>query len=198
MPRTLSALAAAMLVLVAATGCTDPAEARRAAQQATLTSQLQEADSARLLAGQAVAAQERQVQALTEGLSEVRAESAELQRRVQAFMMEHKMAVAAIAAGAAGGSVALDDSGRFTQEARDIGALVGLAAVGWAMFNMEEVLHVGNQLVKAESAGRALARREAELGQELDAERGALQAAQASYQRIHQQAAGLRTALATL
>jgi hypothetical protein len=194
----LCTLALAAAVLLGATACTDPREERRAAERATLASQLQEADAARALARQEVGARTRQVQAFEDELGTLRARAAELKRNVQAYMMEHKMAVAAIAAGAVGAGTALDDSGQFTEDARAVGAVVGLVAVGWALFNMEEVVHVGSELANAESAGQSMAERDATLLQALAGERDALQQAQARYQQVNVQAASLRDALSTM
>lgn len=190
---------AAVAALLAASACTDPREAQRAAelatQRTTLNSQLQEADSVRSMASQAVVARQRSVQALDEELSSLQSKAAWHQRAVEAFMMDHKMAVAALAAGAAGGLLALDDSGSVSQEAREIGAVVGIVALGWALFNQDEVLQVANELVKAESTQQALNGRIEVLQQNLAAERDELQQAQTVLERVNQQASSIRTAL---
>lgn len=201
MTHPLRHAAAAVLTLVTlltVTGCENAQEARRAAERTVLASQIHESDAARALASQAVVAHGRQVQAMTDELGGLQSEAAELRRRVQAFMMEHKMAVAALAAGAAGGLAALDDSGRVAQEAREVGAAVSFAAAVWAAFNMEEVLQVADQLVKADAVLGNLGRRQATLSQALATEQGLQQDAQAALDRINAQASGLRTALASL
>ena len=201
MTHPLRHAAAAVLTLVtllAVTGCENAQEARRAAERTVLASQIHESDAARALASQALVAHGRQVQAINDELGGLQSEAAELRRRVQSFMMEHKMAVAALAAGAAGGLAALDDSGRVAQEAREVGAAVSFAAAVWAAFNMEEVLQVADQLVKADAALSNLGRRQATLTQALATEQGLQQDAQATLDRINAQASGLRTALASL
>ena len=198
----LCAAAAAVAVLIAASACTDSREVQRATQLASqrmaLSSQLQEVDTARTLASQALAAQIRRVEVLGEVLAAIQYKAAAHQRAVRAFMLDHKMAVAALAAGAAGGPAALDDSGSVSQEAREMGAVVGMVAIGWALFNMEEVLQVASELVKAESAAQALAERAKTLAQALGSEREALQQSQAGYERAIQQVAGIRSALQSL
>jgi hypothetical protein len=189
------ALAAAVLL---GTACTDPREERRAAERAALSSQLQEADSARALASQDVAGRTSRVQALESEIGTLRAQAAEHKRNVQAFMTNHKMAVAAIAAGVVGAGTVLDDSGQFSEDARAVAAVVGLVAVGWALFNMDEVVQVGSELAKAESAAKSMANRDATLLQALAGERDALQQAQARYQQVNVQAASIRNALTTL
>jgi hypothetical protein len=188
--------------LLATSACTDTKEAQRIAEltarRTALISQLQDVDAARVQANHVLVEQAQRVESLSEEAAQVQAKAAQHKRAINAFMMDHKMAVAAIAVGAAGGTVALDDSGRFTQEARDIGTVVGFVAIGWALFNTEEVAHVASELVKAEAAQQALGSRADALAHSLAAQRQGLAQAEAGLVRFSQQAVSIRTALQTL
>ena len=198
MTLRLANLSLAVALMLTAAACTDPREQRRATERATLTSQLQETDATYAQAAQAVQAHSRQVQALQDEGSSLQAQAARLKREVQAFMMDHKMAVAALAAGVAGAGMALDDSGQFTEEARTLAGVVGMVAVGWALFNMEEVAQVASELMKAESMAKALADRRRAVASALADEQAALQQAQSLHQQVQGRLATLRTALAAL
>jgi hypothetical protein len=135
---------------------------------------------------------------LRQELRELQMQSANLHRQVQAFMPDHKMAVAALVAGAAGAGAALDDGGRFTQSAREVGAFVGVLVVGWALFNCEEVAQGAFELAQAESAAQALAAREARTREALDGATGDLSAARSRHQLASDEAGRLRAALESL
>lgn len=191
-------LALVVALVLTAVACTDPREQRRSAQRTALTSQLQETDAAYAQAVQAMQAHSRQLQALQDERSGLQSQAARLKREVQTFMMDHKMAVAALAAGVAGTGMALDDSGQFTDEARTVAGVVGIVAVGWALFNMEEVAQVASELMKAEAMAKALADRQRAVASALADEQAALQQAQALHQQVQGRLATLRTALAAL
>ena len=76
--------------------------------------------------------------------------------RVMAYMMDHKMAVVALAAGGGGLSVALDKSNRFTEEAKNVGGVVAGIAVLYALAHMDEVSDVVKNLNNADAQVRVL------------------------------------------
>ncbi|MBL8331041.1 MAG: hypothetical protein JNJ71_19545 [Rubrivivax sp.] len=192
---TLTVLAAASLTII---GCTDPRVAEREAQRAQLSSQLVEADAGYLLAVQAVAGHQQRLEGLQQSAADIDGRRRELDRNVEAFMLNHKMAVAALVAGVAGGQVAFDSNGSYSAEARDVAAVVGLLAVGWALFNMDEVMHVASELAKADSFSTQLRREQESLAQALAAERQLLAQAQAQLAQSGQRVQGIRTSLASL
>lgn len=195
--RLAIAIAATTLVLNLA-ACGGAEEARRAAAQATLTSELQDVDGLRQRVVQQVAALERRAADLDAEVARLQEQAQAIERGTAEYMMSHKMAVAALAAGAAGGLAALDDRGQLTQEARGIGAAVGLVALGWALFNMDDVLAVADALLRADQALKANAQGQASLRQSMGEVRQQLAGAQAELQRIQQAAQGLRQRLASV
>ena len=70
---------------------------------------------------------------------------------VDNYMMNHKMAIAAIGAGVGGAAIAIDADNEFSDEAQTAASVVGLAATIWGLANFEEVSSVASELAKASS-----------------------------------------------
>lgn len=81
---------------------------------------------------------------------------ADYEQRVEAYLMDHKMAVASIAAGFGGAAVAFDPNNQFNQEVKDVAAIVGTIAAVYALFNMDELIEVGDVLLQADVNVRSL------------------------------------------
>ncbi len=71
------------------------------------------------------------------------------QTRVNDYMMDHKMAIAALAAGVAGAGVAFDGSNEFSEDAKGLGGATAVIAGLWALANYEEVIEVADRMAKA-------------------------------------------------
>jgi predicted nucleic acid-binding Zn-ribbon protein len=101
------------------------------------------------------------VRAVAERQARITSLETELQKRelalqqfrsqVEAYMMNHKMAVAAIAAGVGGTSVALSDDNAFSSDAKAVAGVVGFIAALWAIENASEVGEVLDQMVQADA-----------------------------------------------
>ncbi len=76
-------------------------------------------------------------------------QQADHQTRVNEYMMDHKMAIAALAAGVAGAGVAFDESNEFSEDAKGLGGATAVIAGLWALANYEEVIEVADRMAKA-------------------------------------------------
>jgi peptidoglycan hydrolase CwlO-like protein len=82
-------------------------------------------------------------------VSQLEAELDDFQRRVRSYMMNHKMAVAAIAAGLVGGGVALESGNAFSQDIKNAGGVIAAIAALYALNNAGEVTEVLDQIMQA-------------------------------------------------
>ena len=96
------------------------------------------------------------VEALKERESIQEAELNEYQARVEGYMLDHKMAVAALVAGVGGAGVALDTSNSFSQDAKDVGGTLAAIAAIWALANLDEVSDVLKTLNEADAHVRTM------------------------------------------
>lgn len=135
-----------MLSSVLLSSCTDPKEARR---QFLLT-EMRQLEHNYALVAQDMASKQQHVGFLQNKLQQQRSELSDYRRQVEAYISNHKLAVAALAAGAGGAAVAYDPNNEFSDEARGTAALVGLVAGFYALSNHEEVLQVADQLMQAD------------------------------------------------
>jgi len=76
-------------------------------------------------------------------------QQADHQTKVNDYMMDHKMAIAALAAGVAGAGVALDEQNEFSDDAKTLGGVTAFIAGIWALANHEEVIEVADRMAKA-------------------------------------------------
>lgn len=90
---------------------------------------------------------EQQLAALQEQLERAITERDEFKEKVNRYMKAHPQAVAAILAGALGSKAVLDENLR--PEARTIGAIYALIALGWALEHSEELRMVADELSQA-------------------------------------------------
>ncbi len=143
-----------LLVVIALflASCSDP----NAARKQVLGSELKEADSQYALLSQTVSSRRSDLVKLEQGLSEQRAKLGEYKGRVLAYMMDHKMATAAIVAGVGGAAVAWDPKNEFSEEAKEIGTVGAVVAAIWALANLEEVTQVAGELAKADVNRKSL------------------------------------------
>lgn len=92
---------------------------------------------------------ESELSVLNQERIRVEAERARHDTAVTAYLMNHKMATAAIVAGVGGTGVALDSSNEFSEEAEQIGAGMATMAAIYAIANFEEVAEVTNEMANA-------------------------------------------------
>ena len=82
---------------------------------------------------------------------QLESELTDYERKVEAYLMNHKMAVASIVAGFGGSAVAMDTSNEFTTEMKEVAAIVGVIGAVYALFNMDEIIEVGDVLMQADT-----------------------------------------------
>lgn len=158
-----------LVIGLIALACTDPEARARAAEARAL-------EDERPLAVQRVLLAERALSLLADEHGVTTAEAAALRSDVLSYMARHKLAVAALAAGAGGAGVAFDQSNTFSSEAKQTAAVVAGVAAIYALGNAAEVAAVGTTLWDADRRLDALYARADSLGtlwQERQAEAGA-------------------------
>jgi len=133
------------LFAIVLAGCQDP----NAVERQLLISELQEVERRHALASQQISERRSATHRSETRLKALRSELADYEGRVQAFMMNHKMAIAALTAGTGGTAVALDPTNEFSDEARQVGGIVGAIGAFYCLSNFEECSHVGDQLTQA-------------------------------------------------
>ena len=141
-----------LITFFAAVSCSDPNEAKRQ----YLSAEIERIGKNYQLAAQELPSKQQRVNFLQEKLQEQNAELADYNRKFNAYIMDHKMAVAAIAAGVGGTAIAYDPNNEFSDEVQVVSGIVGLFAVAWALGNMEEVAQVADQLAQADQYVKSL------------------------------------------
>lgn len=139
-------LCAAITTLTLA-ACSDPNAERKQA----LTAELQQVGQEYTVLSQAVAGRKTTVTTIERQLMNLESERSDYKRTVTAYMMNHKLAVAALALGLGGASVALDADNEFSDEAEGLGTVAVAIAAVYALANAEEVAEVADRLVQADS-----------------------------------------------
>ena len=190
--RKAALFTAACCMVIASTGCTP--DTRRTQLQSQLDNLTGECNRAR----QAVTDQQSMLVSLNQRLTQERSQLQEYNAGVQGYMMQHKMAVAALVAGVAGTVPWINDNGTYSEDAKEIGAAITAIAVIWALSNMDEVSEVLSTLNQADAHVRSL---EAEIGQTSSAsdQQGAgLQQAQERLAALSRQSSAVQQNLANL
>lgn len=190
--RVRTTLSSLLLAAFALAGCGEPPESP---QHRALVSELRNADATVERLGAAVAVRAIRLASLQQQLDGERNRRAHFEQALRAYMLDNKLAVAAIALGLGGAGVALSDDSRISDEARAVGGVAGVLAAAYAIANADEVLAVFNELTKADSMLRAMQQREQELLASLSAEDGARVDDENRLTQANGRAAQLRTAL---
>ena len=145
-------LAGAVAFSLCLTACSDPNAARRE----QLSSEIASIQGQISLANQEVVQERQKLAFLENRLLTKKAELSDFQQRAEAYFMNHKMALAAIALGIGGTAVAIDANNEFSDDAQ-AAAGIGAFIVGmWAIGNMDEVIAVGDALVQADARIKSL------------------------------------------
>ena len=87
--------------------------------------------------------------ALRRELIAVRGEKERFQASMKDYLLNHKMAVAAIAAGVGGTGVVLDDKNEFSGDIKAVAGTVAVLGALWAIANYDEVVEVADRLMEA-------------------------------------------------
>ena len=174
-----------LLVLGAlVTGCVGPR-----------ASQLNDLESERSVATARVAALETTVAAWEARLEDYRDRIRRHESATMAYMLNHKLAVAAIVAGVGGAEVALDPDNAFTNDAKIVGGVVALLAAAWAGANMPEVLEVSDALVQADSQYKQLQAAASDVERRWQAQNADLLSARGKLEGVNARIAQLRAAI---
>lgn len=119
----------------------------------------------------------------------------EEQIAAKAYMMNHKLAVAALVAGVGGVAMAVDNGSTLDQQSREIAGLVGAFAVIWAIANHEEVLAVADKVTQSASHLKDLEAAAARAQQERQAAQNAWQSAREAVDAAEAKLRSLQTSL---
>jgi peptidoglycan hydrolase CwlO-like protein len=166
------------------TGCVSP----RASELNTL-------ESERSVATARVAALEATVAASTARLEDYRDRIRRHESATMAYMLNHKLAVAAVVAGVGGAEVALDPDNAFTSDAQVVGGVVALLAAAWAVGNMPEVLEVADALAQADSHYKQLQAAASDVERRWQAQNADLLSARGQLEGVNARIAQLRAAV---
>jgi hypothetical protein len=114
------------------------------------------------------------------------------QTRVEAYMMNHKMAIACVALGLGGTAVAMDSRNEFSDEAKMASTGVAVLAALWALGNLEEIVAVADQLVQADAHMKRLKADASILERTLHADRAELNSEAAQLETLSSRLQNLR------
>jgi len=73
------------------------------------------------------------------------------ENRVEAYLMNHKMAVACIVGGLGGASVSFDTTSEFSNEMKDVANVVAAVSAIYAILNFSEVAEVADVITQADN-----------------------------------------------
>jgi hypothetical protein len=136
-----------LVVLVASclfsTGCESAAKKQ-------MRVDLRDKQAQKQIAMQTIADETQELDRLKEELNKQNDDLKEYDAQVDAYMLDHKMAVAAIVAGLGGAKVAMDTDNAFSEDAKNLAATVGVVALFWAIANLDELSTVVGQLNEAD------------------------------------------------
>jgi hypothetical protein len=170
-------------------------ERRKEAERQALLSQISDVEIERRLLSENVAGRKSKILSAEQRLESLRSELTSYEGKVEAYMMDHKLAVAAIAAGLGGAAVALDPNNEFCKEAKELGALFAVLAAAYAIANHEEIIQVADQLMQADARVKNFKRQIQETQMSLDSERGPLQQEEKKLQSLTMRVAEMRSRL---
>jgi hypothetical protein len=114
---------------------------------------------------------------------------------VEGYILDHKMAVAAIAAGVGGTGVSLDASNSYSDEVKQLASALAVVAGIWALGNMDEVSGVVKTLNQADAHVRTLKVVIAQTSVAIEKQGAAIQESQNQLNAIAQQSSTLQREL---
>ena len=158
-------------------------------------SEMKDVDAERDPLMRAVAERQARLTGLETELQKQQLALQQFRDQVQAYMMDHKMAVAAIAAGIVGGGVALSEDNAFSSDAKAVGGIVGVIAALWAIENAAEVAEVLDQMVQADARVKRFESQLLQIQGAIDQERAQIVADRARLGTLTTQLVDLRAKL---
>ena len=126
------------------TGCRDP-------HRVELESRLDALNNQSSSTSQKLSDEQSSLVSLQQRLGSQRTALNDYNASVQNYMLQHKMAVAAIVAGVAGAVPWMDENNKYSQDAKELGFAVTAIALIWASQNMNEVSEVLGNLNEADA-----------------------------------------------
>lgn len=189
----------AVIVVLAIVGaCTDGSDSASSARRTALVSMLQENDGSRSALTRTVEGRRSQVSYLDQLATRQSHELAQFRVRVEAFMMDHKMAIAALVIGGGGIGVALNEGNAFTPDERWLGGIAAFLAIAYAVGNADEVMFVADQLIQADAHFKRLERQLHDTTRQLQAERAQLQREEQQLAALMQKSDEIRSQLVAM
>jgi outer membrane murein-binding lipoprotein Lpp len=168
------ALIALLLAFLFLTACDSQKKMQLRAQLTTLQV---EVDSLR----QAASDQESALAAAGQRLTQQNTDLNNFNTTVVSYMLDHKLAVAALVAGLGGASAALDGSNAYTDQAKQLGSAIAVVAAIWAIGHADEVGQVLQVLNRADLQVRGLQSAVTQTSLHLQAQQAAVQQAGSDY-----------------
>ena len=110
----------------------------QANQRERLTMEVQRLESRRQHVASEVSVASQRVETARSRLTESERELARVQQYAERYAEQHPYAVAAVFAGAAGGTMALDADDVFSEDWQEFGGAVAIVAVTYCLFNSED------------------------------------------------------------
>lgn len=139
-------------LLLMLTACSDPNSARKQA----LISDMQNITNEYKLLEQSITVKQQKIAFLDLELTKQNSELSEYKRKVNAYMLDHKMAIITLAAGFGGAAVAYDANNEFSEQAQEFGTIAAGMALFYALDNSSEIVEVADQLMQASTNVKAL------------------------------------------
>ncbi|WP_221030501.1 hypothetical protein [Actomonas aquatica] len=161
-----------------------PAADQAAVRRQLALSQLTELDGQRYQLVSRLNQQRNNVTELEQAITRQTRALRNYEVQVNSYLLDHKMAVACIAAGAVGGSVALDRTGRFSQEAKDISGGVAVIAALYALANAKEIYQVAKVITEADANYKQAEANLAAAQSRLQQERRALNTVETNHRQL--------------
>ena len=183
-----------LFCLLTTTACSDP----NAARKQVLSSDLHQVDNDSSRLSQAVSNRKNKVGYVEQQLLTHRSNLTDYKGRVDAYMMNHKMAIAAISAGIVGTGVALDSTNEFSDDMKAVGGITALFAAGWALNHSDEIAEVADTLNQADSHVKSLERQIGQLSSQLSSESEQLSREEQSLHTLQVKREQIRTELESL
>ena len=177
---------------MATSGCDDRKQELATLHRQELDSKLATLASENTQANQRLSDIESQLEASKERLQLQNAQLNEYNASVDAYILQHKMAVGVIAAGLAGANVTLSSDNQYSQQAHDLSGIALVGATIWILANMDEVTEVFNTLNQADAHVKSLKSDIAQTSSAIDQQTAAVQESQQGIAVIAQKTATLQ------
>ena len=149
----------------------------------------------REIARQTLSNQQSELEAMNQRLLVQEAQLREYNASVQGYMLDHKMAIAAIAAGIGGAGAALRSDNAYSEDVKEVAGGLALLALAWALNNMDELSDVVKTLNQADAHVRTLKADIAQTSSAIEQQQQAIRASQAGLGVLGQRVSALEAQL---